>query len=530
MGELGCELRPLILLVNEPVFQTGPAGGYGPRNGALRAREAKYRKNRRLLGPSRKDASMITVPAIRERVAGIDVGKRELAVALAMGPVDKEAEIETRAFGTTVPALQELRRWLLEAGCSSVAIESTGSYWIPVKNVLEGAFEIELVCPRKHHPRKGDKTDFRDAIHLAHYHRHGLLTGSFLPEQHVVEMRDLTRRRNKLLGNLRSEKNRIQKVLETANVKIGNIISDMFGLSGQEMLSALLSGEPLEASEVAEMAKKRLRLRIPELTEALEQHQLTDHHRWLIQQSVEHIVLIDRQLEELEARIQHQLEPYRSSYDLLLTIPGIKEHTAAVILAEIGPNMKQFPTAEHLCSWAGICPGNNTSGGKSKSSHIKKANKFLLIGLVEASWGAARTRGSRYERQFHRWTPHLGKKRAAIALCHSLLRTIYAMLLTQQSYKEPDAKIAAEQDRVRQIRHHAKRLRDLGLDPAACSQLIDQLVVLPPPIETPPVETFDNAVFVSSKRPPKPCRGALGFRARSTRSQRRRKSSNFKQQ
>lgn len=468
---------------------------------------------------------MITFPAVRESCASIDVGKRELAVAVAVGPIDKEAAVETRAFGTTVPALQELRQWLIEQGCSSVAIESTGAYWIPIKNVLEGALEIVLVCPRKHHPKKGDKTDFRDAIDLVHYHRHGMLTGSYLPERGIVEMRDLTRRRKKLLGNLRSEKNRIQKVLETANVKIGNIISDMFGLSGQEMLQVLLSGKQIDASAVADLAKRRLRLRIPELTEALEQHQLNDHHRWLIEQSVAHLVLLDRQLEELEARIQQQLTPYRAGYELLLTIPGIKEHTAAAILAEIGPDMAQFPTAANLCSWAGICPGNNRSAGKSKSAHIKKANPFLLVALVEASWGAARTGDTRFQAQFQRWTRKLGNKKAVIAVCHSLLRTVHAMLRSQQAYREPDPVAAAAKEREKRIRHHAKRLRELGMDIEECKVLIDKLVDAPPPAPLP-----DPPTYVTSQRPVKACRGALGFRARQTRPQRRKIYLNVKEQ
>lgn len=466
---------------------------------------------------------MITVPALRQSCAGIDVGKRELAVAIAVGPVDKEAAIETRMFGTTVPALQQLRCWLEEHQCSSVAIESTGSYWIPVKNVLEGALEIVLVCSRKHHPKKGEKTDFRDAIGLAHYHRHGLLTGSYLPERRVVELRDLTRRRKKLLGDVRGEKNRIQKVLETANVKIGNIISDMFGVSGQEMLKALLSGKPLPVSEIADLAKRRLRRRIPELEEALQQHQLNDHHRWLIKQSIEHLVLLDRQLEELESKILEYLEPYRAQYDLLLTVPGIKEHTAAAILAEIGPDMSVFPTGAQLCSWAGICPGNNRSASKSKAAHIKKANKFLLIALVEASWGAARTGDTKFQAQFQRWTRNLGRKKAVIAVCHSLLRTIHAMLRDQQPYKETDPTVAAAQERERRIRHHAKQLRDLGMDTQTCNELIEQLMAAPAP--DPPRRT---PTYRTSQRPGGPCRGALGFRARQTHPQRRRSNVNAK--
>src|SRR5215207_3368202 len=166
---------------------------------------------------------MIQIPAVEERCAGIDVGKRELAVAVITGPADQDGEVKTRAFGTTVPALEQLKQWLIQEGCASVAMESTGSYWIPVKNVLEGSVRIVLVCAKKHKPERGEKTDFRDAKNLAHLQRHGLLTGSFLPPRDVVELRDLTRRRKKLVSNLSAEKNRIQKVLEVANVKIGNI-------------------------------------------------------------------------------------------------------------------------------------------------------------------------------------------------------------------------------------------------------------------------------------------------------------------
>jgi transposase len=315
---------------------------------------------------------MIQIPAVIERCAGIDVGKRELAVAVITGPADQDGEVKTRMFGTTVPALEQLREWLIQEGCTSAAMESTGSYWIPVKNILEASLGIVLVCAKKHKPQRGDKTDFRDAKTLAHLHRHGLLKGSFLPHRRVVELRDLTRRRKKLLSNLAAEKNRIQKVLEGANVKIGNIISDVFGVSGQAMVSVLLADKEISAEQIAGLSKRRLRQRIPELTEALQRHQMNDHHRWLIAQSVEHAVLLDRQMEELEARIEEKLQPYREQYELLQTIPGVKEMTAASILAEIGPDMSQFETAKHLCSWAGICPGNNQSAGKSKHSRIKK--------------------------------------------------------------------------------------------------------------------------------------------------------------
>jgi flagellar biosynthesis/type III secretory pathway chaperone len=201
---------------------------------------------------------------------------------------------------------------------------------------------------------------------------HGLLEGSFLPRREMVELRDLTRRRKKLLSALAAEKNRIQKVLETANVKIGSVASDVFGVSGQAMISVLLSAR----EQIAELSQRRLRHRIGALTEALEQHHMNDHHRWLIRQSVEHSVLVDQQMEQVEAKIAEKLTPFQWEYELLQTIPGVKEMTAASILAEIGPDMSQFPSAKHLASWAGICPGNNPSAGKTSGAGSKKPASF----------------------------------------------------------------------------------------------------------------------------------------------------------
>ena len=476
---------------------------------------------------------MITVPAVLECCAGIDIGKKNVAVALFKGPADKEAEIATKEFGTTVPALQAMKEWLVKAGCTSVAMESTGSYWIPVKNVIEDAFAMTLVCARKHRTKKGDKTDFRDAINLGHHQRHGLLTGSYLPERGIVELRDLTRRRKKLLGNLASEKNRIQKVLETANVKLGNVVSDVFGVSGQSMVKALLSKREMEASEIADLAKNRLRTKIPELTESLQGHQLNDHHRWLIEQSIEHVIVLDKQAEKLEDKIEEKLKPYGTQYELLQTIPGVKVFTASSVLAEIGADMNQFPSADHLCSWAGICPGNNRSAGKSKSSHIKKANKFLLAALVEASWGAVHTRGSVFERKYRKWMVKLGKKRATIAIGRCLLRTMYAVLKEGKPYQEPNTSEIQELERKSKVLRCGNQLRKLGADAALVEQMVqhafsakpqENRVSAEPEKAMPPQEAAESGKTEDTKtgrtaQRPQACRGALGFRARQTREQ-----------
>ena len=467
---------------------------------------------------------MIQIPASIERCAGIDVGKKEVAVAIITGPADQEGELQTRAYGTTVPELEKLREWLVENQCATVAMESTGSYWIPIKNILETSVKIVLICARKQKPQRGDKTDFRDAKNLAHLHRHGLLKGSFLPSRPVVELRDLTRRRKKLLGNLGAEKNRIQKVLEVANVKVGNIMSDVFGVSGQAMVSVLVAGQKISIEQIADLSKGRLRQRIPELREALDRHQMNDHHRWLIQQCVEHAVLLDRQLEELEAKIEKNLEPYREQYELLKTIPGIKEMTAASILAEVGPDMSPFETAKKLSAWAGISPGNNRSAGKQKSSRIQKGNKFLMAALIQASWGAVRKRESIFQRKFHRWVKRMGEAKANVAIAHSLLTVVYAVLKQNRPYQEPDPQQMHALEKAKLVRHHASRLQKLGADETLVTQLLAQLNSTPaasvPPTPSNAAPASEAAPARIRKRcPAKVRRGALGVRARQTRSQ-----------
>jgi hypothetical protein len=303
-------------------------------------------------------------------------------------------------------------------------------------------------------------------------------------------------------------------------VKIGNIVRDVFGVSGQAMVRVLVSGEEITVEQIAELSKRRLRQRIPELTEALRGHRMNEHHRWLIGQSVEHAGLLDRQMEELEARIEQKLQPWRKQYELLQTIPGIKEMTAATILAEIGPDMSPFESAKKLCSRAGLCPGNNRSAGKSKHSRIKKGNRSLVAALVQAGWAAARTRDSVFQRKFHRWMRRLGEAKANIAIAHSLLELIYAILKTGQPYQEPDPGQIHEMERAKLVRHHAKRLRQLGADEQLVAEMVTRLNQPQTCSPAKEKQTDDQQPEVVRKAcPPKVCRGELGFRARLTRKQ-----------
>src|SRR6516225_10700800 len=302
-----------------------------------------------------------------ERCAGIDVGKTFLAGCVMTGPLDGEARTQKRRFGTIVAELESLREWLKQEGVTHVVMESTASYWKPVFNVLEADFQVYLANSQEVKNRKGHKTDDKDGWWLAHLLRHAMIHPSFIPPRAIRELRDLTRRRKRLLSAGSSERNRVQKVLEDANVKLGNVLSDVFGVSGQLMLEALLQGQA-KPEEIAQFAKGRAKKKIPEMIAALEGHPMSDHHRQMIRYSVDHMRFLEEQIAQLDkdiaAKIREAgLEP---QWQLLQSVPGIQETSAAAILAETGTDMKLFPSEKHLSSWAGICPGNNRSAGKNR--------------------------------------------------------------------------------------------------------------------------------------------------------------------
>src|SRR6266849_382559 len=329
-----------------------------------------------------------------ERCAGIDVGKKFLAVCILTGPVDGEARTERRRCGTFTAELESLRDWLKAEGITQVVMESTGSYWKPVFNVLEGSVKVYLANPQEVKNRKGHKTDDKDGWWLAHLPRHAMLHPSFIPPRPIRELRDLTRRRKRLLGNATAEKNRIQKVLEDANVKLGNVLSDVFGVSGQLMLDALLKGKA-EPAEIAEFAQRRAKQKIPQIIAALEGHRMSDHHRKMIGYSLEHMRFIEDQIGKLDEDIVAKIKEagLEREWQLVQSAPGLKETSAANVLAEIGPDMSQFPSARHISSWGGVCPGNNRSAGKNKSSHTTGGNPWLRAALTECAWAAAAKKG-----------------------------------------------------------------------------------------------------------------------------------------
>ena len=406
------------------------------------------------------------IKAAIARCAGIDVGKKWLAVCIMVGPLDAEPRTETRRFGTNVEDLKQLRDWFQAEGITHAVMESTGSYWKPVFNILEESLTVYLANPHQVKPRKGHQTDNKDGYWLAHLLRHAMIQPSFIPPRSIRELRDLTRRRKKLIGAGTREKNRIQKVLEDAHVKLGNVLSDVFGVSGQLMLEAMLEGKAGPA-EIAQMAQRGARKRIPELVAALAQHRMSDHHRRMIRFSVEHMEMLEKQIAQLDTEIEAKIREIGllRQWELLQSIPGIQASSAASILAETGADMQQFGDEGSISSWGGVCPGNNRSAGKSKSSHTHKGNPRLRSALTECAQGASKKNHCFLKEKFWRITTKHGGKRATavIVVAHNLLRLVFQVLAAGKPYQERSATPLEPPQRERMIRHHIRRLGRLGI-------------------------------------------------------------------
>jgi len=401
-----------------------------------------------------------------ERCAGIDVGKTFLAVCVMTGPLEGEACVQQRRVGTTITELESLRDWLKAEGVTHVVMESTGSYWKPVFNVLETSVKVYLANPQEVKNRKGHKTDDKDGWWLAHLLRHAMIHPSFIPPRPIRELRDLTRRRKRLLGNATSEKNRIQKVLEDANVKLGNVLTDVFGISGQLMLDALLKGNA-RPEEIAQFAKRGAKRKIPAIIQSLEGHRMSDHHRQMIRYSLKHLEFLEEQIGEIDAAIVSKIQAagLEQDWKLLQTLPGIQDRSAAAILAETGADMQQFPTAKDLSSWAGVCPGNHRSAGKNQNSHTTGGNPWLRSALTECAWAAAAKKNCFLKDKFWRVVSKSGghKAPAIIAVAHLLLLLTYQVLRTQKPFEDRQAPPLDERERQRLICHHIRRLGKLGI-------------------------------------------------------------------
>ena len=369
-----------------------------------------------------------------ERGCGLDVHQATVVACLLIVLQNGKVQKQVRTFGTTTRELLTLREWLLSEGCTHVAVESTGVYWKPVYAILEGT--LEIVVANAQHVKKvpGRKTDVKDAEWLADLLCHGLLRSSFVPPKPIRELRDLTRYRRKLVESQTAERNRLLKLLETANIKLASVATDVFGVSGRLMLKALAKGETTP-QQMAELAKRSLRSKIPQLELALE-GKMEEHHRFLLQLQLDRLEAVENDLEVLERRLQENLKPYVKQLALLDEIPGVDRTLAAVIIAELGVDMSVFQSVSQLASWAGVCPGNNESAGKRKSSRIPNGNVYLKTALVEAGNAAAKAKGTYLKDKFYRLKARRGYKRAAVAIAHKILVAIYHMLSQQVSYND----------------------------------------------------------------------------------------------
>ena len=369
------------------------------------------------------------------RCAGLDVGKREVSACVRVPGPGGGRRQEIKTFATFTSDLERLAQWLAAEGVTEVVMEATGQYWKPVWYVLEDAgFELKLVNAQHVKIVPGRKTDVCDAAWLAQLLEHGLLRGSFVPPPQIRQLRDLTRYRKKLIQARTAEIQRVQKFLEDAGIKLGSVASDVLGVSGRAMLEALIAGER-DPRVLAGLAKGRLRGKLPDLRLAL-RGRFAEHHALMLRIALDHLDGLDRAISRLDERIEAVIAPFRRAVDHLITIPGLAERSAECLIAEIGVRMSVFPTAAHLASWACMCPGNNITGGKRKSGATRKGSPWIRGILIECALAASRTRDTYLAAQFHRLARRIGKKKAAVAVGHSILAIVWHLLDRDTDYDD----------------------------------------------------------------------------------------------
>jgi transposase len=394
---------------------------------------------------------------VYERCCGLDVHKKTV-VACVLTPADKQVQ----SFGTTTAEIRRLQQWLLEQGCTMVAMESTGVYWKPIYNLLEDtSLELMVVNARAMKAVPGRKTDVKDAEWIADLLRHGLLKPSFIPDRAHRELAELVRYRRSLIGEQARELNRIQKVLEGANIKLASVVSSVRGVSARAMIEALIRGiEDPEA--VAQEVTTSLKATHEELVAALE-GEMHEHQRQLLAIQLRHLDFLRQEIAGLDAQIEERLRPFATEVALLDTIPGVGIRTAQEIIAAIGTDMSRFQTHRHLASWAKLCPGTRESAGNRKPERIGKGNRHLRTALVEAAKAAARSKKHTYlSAQYHRLAARRGGNRATIAVAHSILVSVYYILRDHKPYADLGPTYFDDRDKEATIRRLVSRLEQLG--------------------------------------------------------------------
>jgi transposase len=395
---------------------------------------------------------------IHSRCAGLDVHKDSVVscVRLAKG---RKVERHLKEFGTTTSELFRLLEWLQAHRVTHVGMEATGVYWKPVWHILEGHLELLLGNAREIRNVPGRKSDVNDATWLADLLAHGLIRGSFVPRQPIQELRDLTRTRKQLSRERSQHVQRLQKVLEDANVKLASVVSDILGVSGRSILEALIAGES-DPRKLAELADGRLKATRAELERALFGY-VRDHHRFMLQLHLRQIDALDRSMNLLEGRVEELLSPFENLVERLKTIPGVSDITAAVLLAEIGDDMSGFPTAGHLVSWACLSPSLDESAGKRRSTRTRKA-QWLKATLVQAAWSAAREKNTYLNAQFHRIRARRGSKKAVLAVAASMLTAAYHIIKAGTDYHDLGPDYFQRYDRRKAAQRLVQRLNNMG--------------------------------------------------------------------
>jgi transposase len=394
--------------------------------------------------------------------AGLDVHKKTVVGCRIYPAPDGKQRIEKQTFRTMTQDLLKLSDWLAEVDITHVAIESTGDYWKPVYNLLEGNFEVWVVNANHVKNVPGRKTDVKDAQWLAELLRHGLLRPSFIPNEEQREYRDLTRLRLTLVRERATTCNRLHKALEGCNIKLGSVVTDLMGVSSRKMLRMLVTSPQATPSEMADLAFGTLNNKHDDLVLALE-GRTNDHHRFVIGQLLDHIEELDRRIAVFEARIESISAPFAEAVALVDTIPGLSPTAAHAILSEIGIDMSRFSTAGHLASWLGLCPGNNQSGGKRLSGRTRKGNHYARANLVQVAQSACRMKQTQYYALYSRIAARRGKKRALIAVAHAIVVAIHSLLSHGKEYQEPGPDYLSKRNPEREISDLKRRAARVGM-------------------------------------------------------------------
>jgi transposase len=395
------------------------------------------------------------------RCAALDVHKKTV-VACARCVEGGEIQQHVRTFGTTTKELLALSEWLQQHGCTHVAMEATGVYWKPVWHVLASDFQLLLGNAAHLKNVPGRKTDKNDAMWMADLLAHGLIRPSFVPDEPTQQLRDLTRTRKQLVRESTQHVQRIQKVLEDANLKLDNVISDIVGHSGRAILRALIEGET-DPQKLASLGHSQLKCSAEQLAEALH-GKVTEHHRLLLRLHLDTYEQLRKSVGELEDYIEQHIRPFREQVELLKTIPGVSDTTARVLAAEIGLDMSRFPTDAHLRSWAGLCPGNDESAGKHRSARSRHGDPWLKTTLVQAAWAASRSKNTYFNARYHRIRGRRGHKKAVVAVAASMLTAAYHVLRTGTAYRDLGRNHYDRRDVAKTTAQLIRRLHDLGVE------------------------------------------------------------------